>query len=139
MTAPDRIIATTEQGTGLVLPIAKAMSHVMTVYTAIAREWPLSARDAAAELEDAAEHLRSLHVPRGLMTSAAEQAVDGWIGELSTQTGAIRITDEDAALTETLDVEQLKQLATDTWQLITQLDRELTGLNPNQADPGQLP
>lgn len=140
MTAPDRIDATTEQGTGMILPIAKALTHVMTVYTAITREWPLSTGDALAELSDASAHLTDAVFPYDLMTEATAKAIDGWIGQLNAE--AVRPTTdatEETPLADAINEEQLKKLATDTWQLLTILDRELTGLTTNQADPGLLP
>ncbi len=139
MTAPERIPATTDEGTGLVLPIAKALTHVMTVYTAITREWPLSAEDAVAELEDAANHLRGLNIPHGLITTPTAEAIQGWIGEIQTRASSPQLEGENPTLTETISIDELKLAATDTWQLLTQIDRELTGLNPQQTDPGGLP
>jgi len=140
MTAPDLIPATTDQGSGLLLPAMKAYSHIMTVYNAISREWPMATTDAMAELGDAADHLRTIKLPVGLMTQPTEDAVVNWIAEITGQIEGLEPPENDEApLAEAISADDLKRMATQSWQLATQLDRELTGLNPNDTDPGQLP
>ena len=138
---PDRIEATTPAGTGLVLPIAKALTHIMTIYTALTREWPLSATDAIAELEEAMGHMRNAHIPFDIMTEDASTAVSGWQDALHARLTTLRtaLGAEDTLTAESPQVDDLKMLATDAWQLLTHLDRELTGLDASSADPGNLP
>ena len=136
MTEP--IAATTDNGTGLILPITKALTHVMSVYTAIAREWPMTAADAQAELEEAKNHLAAATIPEELMTRATVIVINDWKNNLNAAANAIDIATEQP-LAEAVSTEQLKSLATDTWQLICQLELELTGLTVGQVDPGRMP
>ena len=64
-----RLLADTEYGTGLALPIAKAMSHLMIVHEATHREWPLTSKAALAELREAAGHLTGLTAPDSIIQS----------------------------------------------------------------------
>jgi hypothetical protein len=140
MTAPATIEAATDQGTGLILPISKALTHIMSIYTATTREWPMTVADATAELDAASGHLRDAVIPAELMTDESVTAINGWIAHLNEQLNAVRNnTNHEAQLAEALNIDELKQIASNTWQLLTNLDRELTGLEPNNTDPGRLP
>lgn len=139
MTAPTPLAATTEQGSGLILPIAKALAHITSVYTAIVRDWPMSIADASAELDDALVHFQNAKVPHGLMTAEATSAIDIWREVLQERIHTLQDSMDLDAQVQTLDTEPLKQLSQDTWQLLVNLDLELTGLEPRDVDPGNLP
>lgn len=137
MTEP--IAPTSELGTGLVLPIAKALTHLMAVHTAIDREWPLSASDAIAEIQDARDHIRAANVPEHLMTAEAVTTLAGWRAILEDRITTSPAASEDTPLADVISIAQLHDLAASTWQLLSLLDRELTGLSPTGTDPGRLP
>lgn len=140
LATPPAIAATTELGSGLVLPIAKALTHIMAVFTAITREWPMTIEDAAAELEEANQHFRNATIPRELMTADATNAIDTWTAILLNRLGNLQANlNPDAPLAESVELLGLQSLATETWQLLVGLDRELTGLENNNVDPGRMP
>ena len=137
---PTPIPATTENGSGLLIPITKAIGHIMAIHTALMREWPMTCAEAGAELHEAQSHLRNAVIPRELMTEDAITQIDLWINDLQDRITTMRaLLNLDDPLRESTEVEPLRAFATNSWQLLTHLDRELTGLEPNNTDPGQVP
>ena len=131
----------TANGTGLALPLAKAHSHLMLIHEAHAREWPLSARAATAELREAASHLAGLTYPRTLITAELADELDAWQAALS---AAVLELGEDAPTDETTPLSEanrakIPDLVEKCWALLTLVDREITGLSPTEAEPGRLP
>lgn len=135
----EAIPATTENGTGLVLPAAKALAHVMLVHEAIGRGWAITTGDAVLDLEDAYNHIVDATIPDGLMTAEAAGAYHHWAEELTGQLEALRQANDETPVAEAINVDDLKQLAKNAWQLMTVLDRELTGLPIRDTDPGRIP
>lgn len=138
--APTTIEATTEQGTGLILPIVKALTHIMAVHNAITHEWPMTTEDALAEIDDASRHMTTLMIPSELMTAESADEIERWISLL--QASLIELRGDvvaDQNISDSHHTEVIKLLAKQTWQLITVLERELTGLRPADTDPGRLP
>lgn len=139
-TTPTPIPATTETGTGLILPIAKALNHIMSVYTAVTREWPMTTSEAIAEIDDAARHLQNLTIPRELMTEGSVEQIGDWLLLLNNSLTEIRLSiPPDENIATSVNTAVIRLLASQTWSLITILDRELTGLEVNNTDPGRLP
>ena len=133
--------ATTETGRGLLVPIAKALSHLMLMHSAIRREWPLSGDSARTEIAEAVRHLSDMVVPSDLISEELQLELTNWTTELSgssTVLAAEVVTDPDAPLSEAR-VDTLRQLISNTWRLLALIDLELTGLRPADVDPGTLP
>lgn len=136
---PTPIEATTDLGTGLVLPIAKALTHIMAVYNAITREWPMTIADAAAELGEATRHMQNATLPWELMTDATASDIAAWQNSISSNSRQLSgMIAQEEQLSE-LGTDSLKELARNAWQILALLDRELTGLENNQVDPGRMP
>jgi hypothetical protein len=130
----------TERGTGFVLPVGKAIAHLLVVVNAITREWPMTIEEAAAELNETAEHLNDLNFNRDLISTDTNAAIDAWrdqIREALATVQANALSAPDGSLAEVAP--RLAQIATDTWTLLTVIDRELTGLSDAATDPGHRP
>ena len=135
----DTIPATTDQGTGLILPVAKALTHVMIVHSAITRDWPLAPGDAVAELQDALTHMESATLPQQLMTDDAYDTITHWRDQIRVAINANTTITDETPLNEAVDVDVIREIARQSWQMLTAMDREFTGLTPAQAEPGRLP
>lgn len=137
----DIIEGRTEHGTGLVLPLAKGVSHLMLVYNAAHREWPMTVAEAAAEISEATEHFGEMQWPEGLMTDDTAHMLGDWrrrVIEVSTQLRSAVRENAEQTIVEFGD-ETIRQLAREAWTVLTLTDREITGLSDGDTDPGRTP
>lgn len=134
--APPR----TERGTGLSLPIAKALADLMVVIEAWHRDWPLSNRDAASQLDAAIEHYDDLRLPDTILSSTFLTEITDWVRDTRTLIAAART---ELFMNEDLDAKtllpDLRDAVERTWALLTALDHELTGMSPTLTDRGRTP
>lgn len=132
----------TERGTGLVLPVGKAIAHLHTVVNALARQWPITNEEAAAELAEVAEHIHDATAVEDLLSTTAFDALNEWKTNIATALASARQTataaPEDAAAESDIAT-TVAAIATQSWPMFTLLDRELTGLSNADTDPGRLP
>ena len=108
----------------------------LLIHEAHAREWPLSARAATAELREAASHLAGLTYPRTLITAELADELDAWQAALS---AAVLELGEDAPTDETTPLSEanrakIPDLVEKCWALLTLVDREITVCGEPSAD-----
>lgn len=132
----------TQAGTGLSVPIAKALAHLWLVHEAVTRAWPLTLEAASAEVGEAITHLRDLRLPETLLTDNLIEAVHNWSANLTpygSELVAASLTDPEASLTDD-QKNELRGIVRNTWTLLALVDREITGIeSPANADPGTMP
>lgn len=129
----------TVTGVGLTVPIAKALTHIMLVHDGTSRD--LTIESASAELTEAAAHLNDVILDRTLYTDELCTTIEEWRAAVRQLGGAFStaaIASPDSPLTDD-HKDDLRQLATRTWALLTLIDREITGLPLNHTDPGRQP
>lgn len=133
---PAEIEPRSDLGSGLILAISKAASHISLIPFALARDITLSPTDIGTELDDASRHLDQIVTPSDLLTVAANDRINDWrlhiAGCLEELRGRTRENDELSDADRTL----VRDIVEDTWQLLAVLDLELAGV---VADPGRLP
>lgn len=130
----------TDAGTGITVPIAKALSHLMLVHEASAREWPLTNEAAAAEVNEAVTHLRDIVIPRDLLTEDTAAGIAEWMDTLHPFGEDIRRDTSpipDELFHTNAQRENLQAIVRQTWALLAVVDREITGVTG--ADPGSRP
>ena len=140
--APPALQATprTTSGTGLTVPIAKALAHLWLVHEATAREWPITAEQASAEIAEAVTHLRDIIYPEDLLTETLVSELATWNPTLTTfaATAAAEAVSSPEEPFSADHAEDLRSIVRGTWALLALIDREITGLEL-QADPGSMP
>lgn len=129
---------------GLLTPLLKAYGHIALAHAAITRRtaeedaWAPSIDAITAELAAATVHaalLRLYDTPLDtLLTETTRNEIRRWIDDLNGAT--TMITGDNHWDSHRVSIEDIMTLM---WQLTTRLDRELTGLNTNQSDPGRTP
>ena len=119
----------TTAGTGLTLPIAKALAHLVLVREATIREWPLERDARDTELREAFEHIRDIIAPSDLLTFELFGKFDDWKQIITAELHQLS--------NYHFDLDQLKNLITRTWQLLAFIDKEIAGID--NADPGSRP
>jgi len=141
MTAPAELAITsrTDQGLGISVPLAKILSHLMVVDSAITHEWPLTNALVTTELREATNHLDGLVLPQTLITEELRLQIDQWRMEMAESIrvliGEAREAGEDYDPKPAQ--ESIRDVVRDTMTLLTHVDREITGI-PN-SDPGRMP
>lgn len=137
--------ATSDLGTGLTLPIAKAIGHLHLAWTALDMQWAdLTAEQLHAELVEANQHLAVALHPENLLTEQANTAITNHrtaLGQRITELTRSITPNPDTKATDLPDdiKAQIREIIPATWALLTTLDRELTGLTEAQTDPGRMP
>lgn len=133
------IQALSPNGSGLALPVAKALAHMMTAHAACVREdWPITATQLRAELTEAVSHLNTLSLSHELFTEELAIEIQSWTDNVVGVHRNFIVNDPEAA-PHADQVAELQDLITLTWSLLTLIDREITGLPATQADPGLRP
>lgn len=134
------IRAITHAGRGLTLPIAKALAHLMVIHEAVSHGWEITRPTALAEMREAVEHLNDIYYGDALLTGEMEAELDEWSVNLrETQSEIANQTAPETGALSDGDKTLLQEIITQTWALLTVVDREITGLTTHQADPGQRP
>jgi len=133
----------TDRGTGVLIPAAKALGHLMLVHQAVANGWGLTNEQARAEIEEALVHANDLSSIADLVATETYTNILGWRAYLLEQLTVLKAelsTAEslDAAVTpETLPA--IQDIVQATWATLSAIDRDLTDLRNAEADPGRLP
>jgi hypothetical protein len=137
----EAIVATTDRGSGLTLPLAKGISRLILVYNALGRNWPLTQEEAAQEIQEANQHFGGIIVDEHLLSESAIATLNEWrtsMTELGAElTASSRNTPEEQVVEATKAL--IRTRAGEAWSVLTLIDRELTGLTDAQTDPGRLP
>lgn len=129
----------TDAGTGLTVPIAKALAHFMLIHEAATREWPLTTEMANAELSEGVTHLGDVALGNELFTDTLINDVVEWMTATRATAGqfvAASISSPESML-DADQRETLQGLIRNTWSLLALVDRELTGRD--FPDPGRRP
>lgn len=124
-----------ENGTGLVLPIAKAYSHLLVAFLIVRNEWSAETITTRQEINDAIRHLDGLQWPEGALTNETVLQIDMWRTNMSEIHQWIS-TEAREAYPENA-IEQLRNAVTACIAILNRLDLELTGTAA--AVPGELP
>lgn len=135
------IEATTDRGTGLILPIAKAMAHLVSLNNELSREEPINNQQVAAEIMESGEHFSDATVREELVSEAFRESYEAWKTRVQTLTQRATESAYDQNLEE-IKAElkaEIKEACIESWSILTQLDREVTGLINEQTDPGRQP
>ena len=133
----------TERGTGVALPVSKAIWHAMAVFTAIRRTWPMTVEEARSELDEAANHIGDIQSPASLLSATTQAAIAKWNTEqqaIRTAIATLESANPDTILTnELLPADSLQKFIQSGWAFISLIDSELTGLTGAESDPGRVP
>ena len=128
---------TTDRGTGISLPISKAVYHAMSIFTATQRNWPMTNEEAHHELTEALNHIGDIQDINNLISTEASEAITNWTDTLpALQT---QFPDGNTDPIDPSNIPAIRTMVTEAWGLLSLIDRELTGLTGAQSDPGRLP
>lgn len=135
--------ARTETGKGTITPLSKAVSHLLLVHSAIIGKWGMPMKTASTEMTEAMLHINAISWPENLLTQESVTIGAKWIKSIDSLTKAVQkiadeTTDKTLAHTQLDDatVSQLKDVITQSWQLLARFDLELTGLKVSDIDTG---
>ena len=126
----------TDLGTGIALPVGKALGHLLVVYHAQAREYPMSIQTAADELNEAQLHLDHLVYPEGFLTDATTGAITQAKEAISAVATTLRESTDtpNDTMIVTFEPAILQRTVMDIINLLSAIDYELTGIAPNVGD-----
>lgn len=114
-----------QNGTGLVLPIAKAYTHLAIAFLIVRNDWSAEVQTTRQEINDSIAHLDGLQWPEGALTQDTVDQIDSWRMEMT----AI----QRWMTTETTDgypenaVDQIRSAVSACLAILNRLDLELTG------------
>ena len=130
----------TTSGSGLSVPVAKALAHLWLVNEAMGHEdWPFTNEAASAEISEAITHLRDIRYPTELLTETLVNELEAWTNALTPYAAdltSLALNQPDDSFGEP-HRDDLQTLIRQTWTLLTLIDREITGIET--ADPGRTP
>lgn len=131
---------TTVRGVGFLPCLVRATHKALHVVAAVSMEWPITAEQAKAELQLAMESLNTIQTLGKVLSDEATNHLNDWLVQtqsLSTLLGGLEAVDPEMNI-DTL-TQPLKDYLTQTWALLSIMDKELLGLDDTQTDPGQRP
>lgn len=123
------------EGSGLVLTVAKIMAHLQALYNAVAYEWPMTGAAAQAELQDALRHTEPnrLIIPEWL-TAPTRNALEEWINNIHGLQRRLADLEPESQLHEASEKDTLRDEITSAWNILAELDYELTGIRAVAGD-----
>lgn len=132
--------ARTPTGHGIVIHAAKVMSQLTALHMALKSDWAMDwdfFRSTVAEIRD---HTEGLVYP-GYMTLDAREALGNWVTYMDDLRAEVRAerdhtNDTPVSVYGESYVDALHDLIVKTWELLSQLDREMFGIET--ADAGQV-
>ena len=136
---------TTDDGTGFLVPIVKAMSHLHIVTVATGYEWPINAEVARGNLDHAIAHLDGMADTEQIISKPLVKHIKDWRNQLTALRDSLQhLEGQDPEATVTKDNlegdrDRLKVMEQQTWALLALLDQDLLGWNAGQTDAGRNP
>lgn len=131
--------ATTLYGKGLLPPLVRNIVHLQMLAIAVKNGYPINNGWVHDEVENAIAHNLGMTIPNDLLTTKSTTAMDGYkkaLDLLATKTRAAADNDPDGIPDDLRApiLDTVKQ----TYALLSYLDEELCGYQPNETDPGEL-
>lgn len=140
---------TTDLGTGVLVPLVKAMMRPLYILGASQNDWPMTLEMAQADIQDAQTRILQMRVRdrQSLLTNDTYEALVSWEASLNPLAGVIQTAINDHGLDKPISEPAVKAVlepaivtyAQQTWALLARLDNELMSLNGEDNDPGRLP
>lgn len=139
----------TDLGTGVLVPLVKAIMRPLYVMGAANNGWPMTLEMAQAEIADAQMRILQMRLQdrRALLTEETYTALNEWTQQVAPLSRAINDLISEHGLDATIDNESIAPVlnpavvtyAQQTWAMLARLDNELLSLEGEDNDPGRLP
>jgi hypothetical protein len=132
--------ATRPAGAGTIVPLVKAIWHLLLVREALHNDWDMSLEDAHREIEESMLHVNAFSMNEFMMTNDTVAVIKKWVKDAGVYRNDMHTKYENrtprATFKSVFEDAPLKELITNSWQLLARLDLELTGQTADNIDPG---
>ena len=136
---------TTDNGTGLLVPLFKALHHFHNITVATAMGWKITAEQARAELEHITQHMNDINIvlDTGVCAEQTIAYIRDWYeqtqDEVRTKLTELDNADPKKELPKGKEFrESLKAIETQGWALLSYVDADLMG-HTEVPDAGRKP